>query len=83
MQQWKGFQLEDYYFHYAFGNTDCIRLLQGQLIKGRGRVDKEKLKAEIERIENIMQNKSSKFIHDELKQYLKLLKKQLRREEND
>lgn len=39
---------------------------------------KSEIKAEIERIENIKRNKSSKFIHDELNQYLKLLKKQLK-----
>ena len=44
-------------------------------------MDKDKLKAEIERIENIKRNKSSKFIHDELNQYLKLLKRQLKDKE--
>lgn len=43
-------------------------------------MDKDKIKAEIERIEELMKNKSSKFIHDELKQYLKLLKNQLRKD---
>ena len=37
-------------------------------------MDKDKIKAEIERIEELMKNKSSKFIQDELKQYLKILK---------
>ena len=46
-------------------------------------MDKNKLKAEIERIENIKRNKSSKFIHDELNQYLKLLKRQLKQAEKD
>ena len=41
-------------------------------------MDKDRLKAEIERIENIKRNKASKFIHEELNQYLKLLKKQLK-----
>ena len=39
---------------------------------------KEELKKEIERIENIIANKHSKFIHDELFQYLKILKRQLK-----
>lgn len=46
-------------------------------------MDKNKLKAEIERIENIKRNKASKFIHDELNQYLKLLKKQLKQAEKE
>jgi len=46
-------------------------------------LDKDKLKAEIERIENIKRNKASKFIHDELNQYLKLLKKQLKQAEKE
>ena len=46
-------------------------------------VDKNKLKAEIERIENIKRNKSSKYIHDELNQYLKLLKRQLKQAEKE
>ena len=46
-------------------------------------MDKDKLKAEIERIENIKRNKASKFIHDELNQYLKLLKKQLKQTEKE
>lgn len=41
-------------------------------------MDKERIKEEIERIENIMRDKSSRFIHDELKQYLKLLKRELK-----
>lgn len=44
---------------------------------------KSEIKAEIERIENIKRNKSSKFIHDELNQYLKLLKKQLKQAEKE
>lgn len=43
-------------------------------------MDKDKIKAEIERIEELMKNKSSKFIQDELKQYLKILKNQLRKD---
>lgn len=39
---------------------------------------KEQLKAEIERIEGFIANPNSKHIHDELKQYLKLLKRQLK-----
>ena len=47
-------------------------------------MDKEQLKAEIERIEEIRRNKSSYFIRQELKQYLKLLKRQLKQaEKND
>ena len=46
-------------------------------------MDKNKLKAEIERIENIKRNKSSKYIHDELNQYLKLLKRQLKQAEKE
>jgi len=46
-------------------------------------VNKDKLKAEIERIENIKQNKASKFIHEELNQYLKLLKRQLKQAEKE
>ncbi len=46
-------------------------------------MNKDKLKAEIERIENIKRNKASKFIHDELNQYLKLLKKQLKQAEKE
>ena len=41
-------------------------------------MEKDKLKAEIERIENLIANKHSKFIHDELKQYLKILKRELK-----
>lgn len=44
-------------------------------------MNKEQLKAEIERIENIIANKYSKFIHDELKQYLKILKRELKDKE--
>lgn len=46
-------------------------------------MDKEQLKKEIKRIENIKNNKSSKFIHDELNQYLKLLKRQLKQAEKE
>lgn len=46
-------------------------------------MDKEKLKAEIDRIENIKRNKASKFIHEELNQYLKLLKRQLKQAEKE
>ena len=47
-------------------------------------MDREQLKAEIERIENIKRNKSSHFIQRELKQYLKLLRRQLKdAEKND
>lgn len=44
-------------------------------------MNKEKLKAEIDRIENIMRDKSSKFINEELKQYLKILKRELKDKE--
>ena len=47
-------------------------------------MDKDRLRAEIERIEEIRRNKSSYFIRQELKQYLKLLKRQLKQaEKND
>lgn len=47
-------------------------------------MDRKRLEAEIERIENIRKNKSSYFIRQELKQYLKLLKRQLKEvEKND
>lgn len=46
-------------------------------------MDKDKLKEEIERIENIMRNKSSYFIRQELKQYLKILKRQLKQAEKE
>lgn len=42
---------------------------------------KKELQAEIDRIQNIMDNKHSKFIHDELKQYMKILKRQLKQVE--
>ena len=41
-------------------------------------MNKDKLKAEIERIENALQDKSGQFIKKELKQYLKILKRELR-----
>jgi hypothetical protein len=41
-------------------------------------VDRKSLEAEIERIENIKRNEASKFIHEELNAYLKLLRRQLR-----
>lgn len=41
-------------------------------------MDKEKLKEEIKRVEEVMKDKSSHYIHDELKQYLKLLKRDLK-----
>lgn len=44
-------------------------------------MDKDKLKAEIERIENALQNKSGQFIKKELKQYLKILKRELKEKE--
>ena len=46
-------------------------------------MNKDRLREEIERIENIKRNKSSKFIHDELNQYLKLLRKQLKQAEKE
>lgn len=46
-------------------------------------MDKDKLRAEIERIEEIRRNKSSYFIRQELKQYLKLLKRQLKQAEKE
>ena len=44
-------------------------------------MDKEKLQAEIERIEKALQDKSGQFIKKELKQYLKILKRELREKE--
>lgn len=44
-------------------------------------MDKDKLKDEIAHIENIMRNKSSYFIRQELKRYLKYLKWQLKKAE--
>ena len=41
-------------------------------------MDKDKLKAEIERIEALINHKSSRIVRDELKQYLKILKRELR-----
>lgn len=41
-------------------------------------MDKEKLQAEIERVENALKDKSGQFIKKELKQYLKILKRELR-----
>ena len=52
-----------------------------QRLKGGEILDKEQLKAEIERIQRLIDNKHSKFIHDELKQYLKILKRELREKE--
>ena len=46
-------------------------------------MDKNRLREEIERIENIKRNKASKYIHDELNQYLKLLRKQLKQAEKE
>lgn len=46
-------------------------------------MDKNRLREEIERIENIKRKKESKFIHDELNQYLKLLRKQLKQAEKE
>ena len=44
-------------------------------------MDKDKLKAEIKRIEEVMKDKSSHFIRDEMKQYLKILKRELKQKE--
>ena len=44
---------------------------------------KRKLQAEIDRIEELIRNKSSKFIHDELKQYLKILKREMKGKQDD
>ena len=49
--------------------------------KGGETVDKDKLKAEIRRIENALQDKSGQFIKKELKQYLKILKRELKEKE--
>jgi len=46
-------------------------------------VNKNKLKAEIERIEELLENKSSKFIKTELLMYLKILKRQLKQAEKE
>ena len=42
---------------------------------------KEELEAEIERIRNIMRNKHSYFIRQELKKYMKYLQRQLKKKE--
>lgn len=55
-------------------DIDALRNIK----KGRIFLNKERIKEEIERIENIMKDKSSHFIQDELKQYLKILKRQLK-----
>lgn len=52
-----------------------------QRLKGGESLNKEKLEAEIERIQRLIDNKHSKFIHDELKQYLKILKRELKEKE--
>ena len=41
-------------------------------------MDREKLKAEIDRVERAINSKAGQFIKEELKQYLKLLKKDLK-----
>lgn len=46
-------------------------------------MDKDKIKDEIAHIENIMRNKSSYFIRQELKLYLKYLKRQLKKAEKE
>lgn len=44
-------------------------------------MNKDQLKKEIRRIEEVMKDKSSKFIHEEMKQYLKILKRELKDKE--
>jgi hypothetical protein len=44
-------------------------------------LDKKKLKAEIERVETALKDGSGKLIDKELKQYLKLLKRELKEKE--
>lgn len=51
--------------------------------EGREKVDREKLKDEIERIEELLSRKSSKFIKTELLMYLKILKRQLKKAEKE
>lgn len=46
-------------------------------------MEKEQLKAEIKRIQRLIDNKHSTFIHDELKQYLKILKRELKEKEKE
>ena len=46
-------------------------------------MNKDELKAEIRRVENIMKNKHGYFIRQELKRYLKYLKWQLKRAEKE
>lgn len=41
-------------------------------------MDKDKLKSEIKRVENALKDKSGFFIRQELKQYLKILKRELK-----
>lgn len=44
-------------------------------------MNKDKLKAEIKRIEELIDHKSSRIVRDELKQYLKILKRELKDKE--
>lgn len=46
-------------------------------------MNKDELKAEIRRVENTMKDKHGYFIRQELKQYLKLLKRQLKQAEKE
>lgn len=59
------------------------RIFAANCNKGRDPVKKDRLKAEIERIEEIQRNKHSYFIRQELKRYLKYLKWQLKKAEKD
>ena len=44
-------------------------------------MDRDKLKAEIDLVESALRDKSGKFIKTELKQYLKILKRELKDKE--
>ena len=61
-------------------NATCIflKIMHDKDVKP---MDKEQLKKEIKRIQNLIDNRHSKFIHDELKQYLKILKRELKDKE--
>jgi hypothetical protein len=44
-------------------------------------VDKDKLKSEIKRVKDALDSKEGHFIREELKQYLKMLKRELKEKE--
>lgn len=46
-------------------------------------MDKDDLKKEIKKVQKLIDNKHSHYIHDELHQYMKLLKRQLKQAEKE